>query len=56
MSTIFKSASKLVFLLLAFALVVLTFMGIVEAKDFIVLVSMAFTYYFTKRSDMPAVQ
>lgn len=47
---IFKSASRIVFILLAVALVVLTFTGKVEAKDFITLTSMAFTYYFAARS------
>ena len=43
-----KSASKIVFLLLAFALVGLTAWGKVEAKDFVMLTSMAFTFYFNK--------
>ena len=46
-----KSASKIVFIALAFALIVLTFLKIVEAKDFIGLVGMAFVYYFTKKSE-----
>ena len=50
MTTIFKSASKIVFLLMASALVGLTIVGIVEAKDFIVLTAMAFTYYFQKNT------
>lgn len=33
---------------MAIATVALTFIGIVDAKDFIMLVGMAFTYYFTK--------
>ena len=44
---IFKSASKIVFMLMAVSLVGLTFIGKVEAKDFVMLTSMAFTYYFT---------
>lgn len=47
--TILKSASKIVFLLMALALVGLTAWGKVEAKDFVMLASMAFTYYFTKQ-------
>lgn len=43
---IFRSASKLVFVAMAFATIALTAMGKVDAKDFITLVSMAFTYYF----------
>jgi len=45
---ILQSASKLVFVLMAVSLVVLTFVGKVDPKDFIVLASMAFTFYFTK--------
>ena len=50
MKKIFQSASKTVFVLMALSLVILTFAGKVEAKDFIVLASMAFTYYFTKQT------
>lgn len=45
---ILTSASKLVFILITLALIVLTFKKIVDAKDFIVLAGMAFTYYFSK--------
>lgn len=45
---ILESASKVVFVILALALVLLTFTGKVEAKDFIMLTGMAFTYYFTQ--------
>lgn len=34
---------------MAIATVALTFTGIVEAKDFIMLVGMTFTYYYTKQ-------
>ena len=47
---ILKSASKIVFLLMALALITLTVIGIVEAKDFVMLAGMAFTYYFTKET------
>jgi len=50
MKKIFQSASKTVFVLMALSLVILTFAGKVESKDFIVLASMAFTYYFTKQT------
>lgn len=43
-----NSASKVVFILMAVAVIVLTFVKIIEPKDFIVLASMAFTFYFTK--------
>ena len=47
---IFTSASKLVFMLMAVAVVAGLFTKIIDAKDFMVLASMAFTYYFTKVS------
>lgn len=50
---IHNSASKIVLLLLTGALIALTAMRIVEAKDFIVLISMAYTYYFTRKRDEP---
>lgn len=46
--SILKSASKLVFVGLAAALIGLTIMGKVDPKDFIALTGMAFTYYFSK--------
>ena len=48
MKTIYTSASKIVFIIMTIALVALTFKGVVEAKDFIVLASMVFTYYFSR--------
>lgn len=45
---ILSSASKLVFVLMAIALIGLTVAKIVDAKDFIVLASMAFAFYFTR--------
>ena len=45
---ILSSASKIVFILMAIAVVVLTYLGKVEAKDFIALASYAFIFYFTK--------
>ena len=50
-STIIKSASKIVFIAMTIALIVLTFMKIVEAKDFMVLASLCFGYYFTKNAN-----
>lgn len=46
--SILNSASKIVFILMALALIVLSFLKIVDAKDFILLCGMAFTYYFSK--------
>lgn len=48
MNKIFSSSTNTVFLLLSIALIVLTVLRIIEAKDFIMLTSMAFTYKFTK--------
>ena len=48
---IIKSASKLVFVLMALATIVGMFMGRIDAKDFLVLVSMAFTFYFANKGD-----
>ncbi len=45
---VLQSASRIVFVLMAIALVGLTAWGKVDAKDFVTLCSMAFTYYFTK--------
>lgn len=50
MSNILQSASKIVFILMAIALIILTVSKVVEAKDFVMLASMAFTYYFTKQT------
>ena len=49
--TILKSASKIVFLLMALALIGLTAWGKIDAKDFVILAAMAFTYYFQKNSN-----
>lgn len=48
MEQIYQSATKVVFIIMALALVGLTAARIVEPKDFIVLASMAFAFYFTK--------
>lgn len=45
---LFTSASRVVFILMASATVVLTFIGTVEAKDFIALTGMAFVHFFNK--------
>jgi hypothetical protein len=57
MSKIFNSASKLVFVLMALASVVLATMGIMDIKDFVILATMAFSFYFTKSTpDTPNIQ
>lgn len=53
MQHILNSASKTVFVLITLAVIGLTAFGIMEAKDFVVLASMTFSYYFT-RKDIPA--
>lgn len=51
MKNLLSSASKIVFLLLTLSLIGLTFIGKVEAKDFIALTMMAFTFYFANKGD-----
>jgi len=53
MKTIFSSASKIVFILITIALIGLTSTGIVEAKDFVMLATGVFGYYFG-RKDSPS--
>lgn len=48
---ILKSASKLVFLLLALTACVGFFLGKLESTDFMVLASMAFGFYFSFKGD-----
>jgi len=48
MLKIISSASKLVFVLVAIAVIILTFLKIVEAKDFMILAVSVFSYYFTR--------
>lgn len=43
---IFKSASKFVFVIMSIALCLFTYLGIVEAKDFVALITGVFGYYF----------
>ena len=51
MSKIYTSASKLVFLLMAVAMIVGMFYGKVDAKDFMILASMAFSFYFANKGE-----
>jgi hypothetical protein len=48
---ILDSASKIVFILMAIAVVILTFLKIIDPKDFMVLSGMAFTFYFSSKGD-----
>lgn len=51
LSKIISSASKIVFILMAIAVVFLTFYGKVDPKDFITLTSMAFAFYFANKGE-----
>lgn len=48
---LFESASKIVFILMAVAVVILTFVGKLDPKDFMVLASMAFSFYFANKGN-----
>lgn len=48
---ILGSASKIVFILIAVAVVTGLFWGVVDPKDFFVLASMVFAFYFSKKQD-----
>jgi len=51
MQNITSSASKLVFLLLAFTACFTFITGRLEAKDFMVLSGMAFAFYFSNKGE-----
>ena len=51
MKNITSSASKIVFILMALATIAGMFMGKIDAKDFIVLASMAFSFYFANKGE-----
>lgn len=51
MNNILTSASKLVFVLMALAVVIGLFIGKIEAKDFMMLASMAFAFYFSNKGE-----
>ncbi len=48
---IFRSASKIAFIVLTLASCIGFFMRILEPKDFMVLVTSAFTFYFSNKND-----
>lgn len=52
MQNILSSASKIVFILMALAAVVLTFVGKIDPKDFMLLASMAFSFYFANKGEV----
>lgn len=49
--TILQSASKIVFILMAAATVVGTFLKIIDPKDFMMLSAMAFSFYFANKGE-----
>jgi len=54
MSEIIKSASKIVFVLMCLSTIAGLFTGKIDPKDFMVLASMAFTFYFANKGDSNA--
>lgn len=51
MNKIYTSASKIVFILMAIATIVGMFYGRIDAKDFMILASMAFSFYFANKGE-----
>lgn len=51
MKEVFKSAAKLVFILIAITACAGFFLGKLESKDFMVLAGMAFGFYFSFKGD-----
>lgn len=51
MKEVFKSASKIVFLLLAITACVAFFVGKLDADKFMILAVSAFTFYFAAKGD-----
>lgn len=51
MNDILSSASKIVFILMAVAVVALTALDKVDAKDFMMLSAMAFSFYFANKGE-----
>jgi hypothetical protein len=48
---ILESASKIVFILVSLAVIAGLFTGIIDPKDFMMLASMVFTFYFANKGD-----
>jgi len=48
MKQIFSSATKIVFIAVAFGMIGLTFLGRIEAKDYVVLTTTVFLFYYNK--------
>ena len=52
MSEILKSATKIVLLLIVISLIVLTFMKIVDPKDFMSIALMVVSFYFGQKTNI----
>lgn len=48
---ILESASKIVFIAMAFAVIGMTAFGIIDPKDFMMLAAMAFSFYFANKGE-----
>jgi len=53
---ILKSATKIVLLLMTIALIVLTFLKIVEAKDFMIIMVSITAFYFGQKTNVPVIE
>lgn len=53
MNEILQSATKIVLLAIVAALIVLTFMKIVDAKDFMSITLMVVAFYFGQKTNVP---
>ena len=51
MSNIYSSASKIVFILMAGATIAGLFYNKIDPKDFMILASMAFSFYFANKGE-----
>ena len=49
--TILNSATRIVFILMAIAVIILTFLGIIDSKDFMILANGVFAYYYTRKQN-----
>ena len=52
---IIKDLKSLITVLITVALIVATFMKMIDPKDFFAIALMVFTYYFTKKDNTPTV-
>lgn len=54
MTNLLTSASKIVFLMMAIGIHAALFTGHITGEQYLVLASMAFTFYFSNKGDTPA--